>query len=804
MSASNPLSNIPPLGTPSGMMPPGGGGRFKQIDPLRVIRTHILLLIAALVLGAGVATAAWFVMDKYFSYYTSIATLNVSAGMTDPGSPGENGTTILNQLEPKINTEVNTIRSQQILNNLLKQPAVEETQWYAGFNDNFEAARTDLEEDILGTGHLRDTTLIRVSATTPNPEDAQTIVRELVTVYLRQVESRAENRYNKDRVAFQRNLEGVEAQIQTVEAQIRRHLIDHPRASTNERYDVTTQELLFLNSKRSEIAELLSGAQASHNQLLKRLEEGDFEPSDDEVAQINQSLPIQQLDSQIRQLRVSRQAQLDLGMGESHAIIVQIDSQIRNLELERQDEFDVQARTIFNARIEMGAQAVAIYQEQINSFGPRIDELQARLEDLQRAITDFDTMQRELERLEEQREQSRMVIQDLDVLIRRAGNITVELRSQATTSEKSFPPKWYVMIPGLTIVLFGLVAGLVFLRELLDQRVMAAADIKTLTDTALLGIIPNAAEDPSGNSPAERIVEMQPTGLLAESYRQVRSAVLSKMDRRGYKTLAVAAAKPRAGTSSVVQNLGASMAMAGRRVLIVDANFRRPNQCKIAQAPKGPGLVELLRGEFRGDASECVHVCGDLSLSVLPAGNSAGAAPELLDSPAFRDLLAQLESGYDIILIDTPPSLLTSEAQLMCKHVDAIMVVARARTDTRGMIQRLIGQLDGQRADILGVVLNGVQAAAGGYLRRNFQEFHGYNRGQGGQDGLKRAKSAKPAKPAPRPASNGAPAPQSNGATPHPSDETVIVDALQDHDPLEELDDLDGLDDLDPLDEKRD
>ena len=794
MSASNPLSNIPPLGTPSGMMPPGGPGKFKQIDPLRVIRTHILLLIAAAIVGAVLGGGAWYALDKYMARYTSMATLQVSGGMRDPESPTGETPAILRELEPKILTEVNTIRSQQILDNLLQQPAIESTQWYGQFNGNLTDARKDLDEEIIDSGHIRNTTLIRISATTANPQDAQTVVRELVTVYMREVESRAESRYNKDRVAFQRQLEAVEAQIQTVEAQIRRHLIEHPRASTNERYDVTTQELLFLNSKRSEIAELLTGAQASYNQLLQRLESGDFEPSDDEVAQINRSIPIQQLDSQIRQLRVQRQSQLDRGLGESHEILQQIDSQIRNLEKERQLEFDNQARTIFNARVEVGAQAVAIYQEQLNSFAPRMAELQAQLEDLQRAITDFDTMQREQERLERQREEARKVIQDLDVLIRRAGNITVERRSPATTSEKTFPPKWYVMIPGITLLIFGLVTGLVFLRELLDQRVMAAADIKSITDTALLGIIPDARQDPSGNAPAERIVQLQPSGLLAESYRQVRSAVLSKMDRRGYKTLAVAAAKPKAGTSSVVQNLGTSMALAGRRVLIIDTNFRRPSQAKIAGVAERPGLVELLRGDFHGAAAEGIHTQDQLTLSVLPAGDSSGAEPELLDGPAFRDLLARLESGYDIILIDTPPSLLTSEAQLMCKHVDAMMLVARARTDTRGMIQRLIGQLDGQRADILGVVLNGVQAAAGGYLRQNFQEFHGYSRDAAGKDKPARANRGKP-----KPTTNGAgPTAPDNGHD--PSDETVIVDALQDRNDADELDDLD---DLDAFDEER-
>lgn len=789
MSANNPLSNIPPLGTPSGMMQPAGASRFRQIDPLRVIRTYIVLLIAALVVGVVLGAGAWFVTDRMLSKHTSEAALSVSPSLQQVDAASSAAEAEIKDLEPTILTEVNVIRSQEILDDLLKQPAIRtQTEWFTQFDGDLEEAREALEEQTLRANHIRDTTLIRVSATTANPTDAQTIVSELIRVYLLEVESRAASRYNKDRVAFQRQLEAVIAQIDTVKAQMRRHLLDHPRASMDQRHDITTQELLFLNAKKSEIGELLAGAQANQQQLQERLERGDFAPSDDEVQIINAAFSIQQIDAQIRQLRVARQTRMDSGLGDSHALIQQIDSEIRHQEVSRDEEFDRQARILFNAKVEIASQTVGIFEDQLRTFEPRILELQAQLEDLQRALTDFQTMQRELEQLELQREDARQVLRDLDLLIRRAGSITVEMRSPASTAKKTFPPHPAVMVPGIAILFVGLVTGLVFLRELLDQRVKAAADIKSIGDTALLGIIPNAGEDPSGKVPAERVVEQQPIGLLAESYRQVRSAVLSKMDRRGYKTLAVAAAKPGAGTTCIVQNLGASMALSGRRVLIIDANFRRPSQAALCNVPDGPGLVDILRGEVAGDpVAGCVHTLDNLSLSVLPVGDSEQAAPELLESPAFRELLGQLEASFDIILIDAPPALLTSEAQLLCKHVDALILVSRARSDTRGMVQRMIGQLDGQRADILGVVLNDVLAAAGGYLRQNFQEFDRYRN----RDGKAHNRQRPTTRDAGRKAASANGSPPASERAIDTADETVIVDALQDRDELDDLDEFD-------------
>src|SRR5690606_15601158 len=114
----------------------------------------------------------------------------------------------------------------------------------------------------------------------------------------------------------------------------------------------------------------------------------------------------------------------------------------------------------------------------------------------------------------------------------------------------------------------------------------------------------------------------------------------------------------------------------------------------------------------------------DASLSLLPSGKAADAPPELLEGSAFRGLLGQLETQFDVIVIDAPPALLTSDSQLLSKHVDAIAVVVKAGTDKRGMLSRMLSQLDGQRADVLGIILSGVQSAAGGYFRKSYEEFY--------------------------------------------------------------------------------
>ena len=278
---------------------------------------------------------------------------------------------------------------------------------------------------------------------------------------------------------------------------------------------------------------------------------------------------------------------------------------------------------------------------------------------------------------------------------------------------------------------------------MLDQTVRSPQDLKLIPDAQLLGLVPHAKEDASSGGTAERAVERAPTGLLAESYRQIRTAVLSKMDRRGYKTLVCVAAQPDSGTSTVVQNLGMSLALNGRSVLIVDANFRRPGQHKLLGVDNDRGLVDVLKES--AELADVIVNHPDASLSVLPTGRSGDAPPELLEGAVFRGALGQLETQYDLILIDAPPALLTSDSQLLSKHVDAIAVVIKAGNDKRGMLNRVLGQLDGQRADILGIILSGVQASVGGYFRKSYEDFYRYRQ----DDKPRAAKSVR--KPTKRP-----------------------------------------------------
>ncbi|MCH8986280.1 MAG: polysaccharide biosynthesis tyrosine autokinase, partial [Acidobacteria bacterium] len=285
-------------------------------------------------------------------------------------------------------------------------------------------------------------------------------------------------------------------------------------------------------------------------------------------------------------------------------------------------------------------------------------------------------------------------------------------------------PKIYLVVPAISILCLGLVGGLVTLIEVMDQRVKGPSDLASLPHTRVLSTIPHAREDPSSPSVIETAFRDEPRGVLAESIRQTRSAIFERMKAGSYKTLLVASATPGAGATTIVSNLGVAAAHADRRVLVVDANFRRPSLHKVFGLEQGPGLSDVLAGTTSLESA--VQATDTAKLAILTCGSEENRLFEHLASDRMGEALKQAAAAYDLVLIDVSPSIVSGDALSLADQCDATMLVVRAFDAKRGLVARLRGELGEQHAEFLGVVINAVCSAAGGYFRRNIQQTHRY------------------------------------------------------------------------------
>ena len=728
---ANPLSTIPPIGPTSGMTAPPMAGKFKPVDPVKLLRQHLITLVVVGVIGVLAGCGIWYAWRTYAPTYGSRAQLLVTGTprqvvsvVTGVTSSGE-----LPEIENFIKNQLPILSSEDLMRDAVNSPVVQSTTWYRQFGGNVQQAAEALQSKHFSASADRGSSLINLQVNMPLPADAQEVLSGVIDAYLRKRDIDHLNSSAANTQAMTRNLRNVEDEIAQLELQYSNFIRDNDLASVQNQQSEVAQEFAALTQHQMQLSLELDAAEGSSQAMLEaNTHEPDRPMTETEEAQLRLYPSVSAREEQLRQLDEEIQVQINKGRGEQHLIVQnlhqRVDAVRRQLDATMQEEL-----------VKYRANQLAIANQAVEGLKATLAEIQGkttvareRMKDHNRKLQQVAEIEAALELARSNKAEAQNDLREARIYNSRA-DVTRVSRQTNPTKATLVSPKPLVVVPGVTMLLLGLTGGLLFAREMLDQRVKSPADLKLLPDVQLLGVLPDAAEDPSGERTVERAVELTPAGLMAESYRQVRTSVLGKMDRRGYKTLLVVGGQPESGASSVAQNLAASMALNGRRVLILDVNFRRPRQHELAGVANFHGLVNVLEEDAPWAAA--VHQVEELPLYVLPTGECAQAHPELLEGPAFRALLGEVETEYDLVVIDAPPALLTSDSQLLAKQVDAIAIVVRAGRDPRGMVERMLRRLDGQRADVLGVVLNGVRSAAGGYFRKSYKEFYDYRKQEG-------------------------------------------------------------------------
>lgn len=721
---ANPLSPIPPLGSTTGMVPPPGSGRFRPVDPLRLLRQNMWLLALLVVVGIVLGVGVYFVLARYSPKYTSQAQLRVSP--KNPNLWGGLGSEVsqihMDAIAAQIKNQIVRLKSEETLKTALAQPIVQNTTWYKSFKDDQAAAIRSLQQSALDASIVTGSTLMEVSATTGVAEDAPRILNAVIDTYLRKLQTESTAESIGYRKAYRDELDRAEQEINRLQDDIRQFLSEQDLGSLEARSSAANIDYQRLAQQRVDLALVLDSAIEAAEGLKRAQQTPDMPASADIRFQIETMPAIEGQNIKLRSLREERERLL-ARFGPSHFMITDLDRQIAAVEAEKEREVQRFLTERQAAQIDEANKTVEALKGQLASLEPKLRDASNRMNDFNERLNRYRQLEDMLESAQDDRDRAKTALANIRLETTLPDAVQVRLDVPPTTPRRT-SPKVLAVVPGTMVLVVGLGAGLLLLRELLDQGIKSPSDVKLLENAHLLGVVLDSQEDPSGAHDFEGVVRKDPTGLMAEAFRQVRTAILAKMDRRGYRTLVLGSSQAGCGVSTIVQNLASSLAFNGRKVLIIDANFRRPAQHRLHGIPNEQGLMEVLRGEATVD--DVIVPVEDADVAVLPAGHGGDQGPELLEASIFRAMLGKLETQYDMILIDAPPALLTSDTQLLAKHVDALVMVVHAGTDKRGMVNRMLRQLDGHRADVLGLILNGTRASAGGYFRKSYEEFYRY------------------------------------------------------------------------------
>jgi tyrosine-protein kinase Etk/Wzc len=290
-------------------------------------------------------------------------------------------------------------------------------------------------------------------------------------------------------------------------------------------------------------------------------------------------------------------------------------------------------------------------------------------------------------------------------------------------------------IPRSIEMAFGLLLGLTFggavavVAEVTNRSVRRPDELYGLLGATELGVIPRIAQlgtRPAGMRqlpPAGGVVHevvSGPPGTLsqeAEAFRMLRiSLAFSWGD--GPCALVVTSAAPQEGKTLIASNLAATFARGGAHVLLVDCDIHRPRLHRVFQVSRSPGLMDLLRMDGSGLHQEtarrastnqrvaAVRRTSIERLSLLPCGSDAQATPELLEPAALRGLLLQLKREYDVIVLDTPPVLVSADAATLAASADGVIMVVRAGQTERGAAELARQRVSSAGGRVLGAVLN--------------------------------------------------------------------------------------------------
>jgi polysaccharide biosynthesis transport protein len=260
--------------------------------------------------------------------------------------------------------------------------------------------------------------------------------------------------------------------------------------------------------------------------------------------------------------------------------------------------------------------------------------------------------------------------------------------------------------------------GVALLRHGLDTKVRSESDVRALTDKTVLGVVSYADELPK--HPV--ILRDEPSSASSEAVRRLRTNLQFIDVARRPRSIVVTSSIPGEGKSTIVLNLAVSLADTGARVLLVDADLRRPSIAEYAGLEGAVGLTTVLIG--RANVADVVQPWGDGPLDILPAGPIPPNPSELLGSPAMVALLEQLTTSYDMVLLDSPPILPVTDAAVLSNLAGGALVIVGTDRIHRAQLLDTLESLNTAGAHVFGVVINKVSRRdSGGY---GYDAAYGY------------------------------------------------------------------------------
>lgn len=721
-----------PAPTPAAARPAGSAAASSvpALDPVKVLKKYAWFLAGAFVFGGLLGVAAFFVLRQVHPVWQATAFFEGLAIQTDPGAveterPSED------ELERFVATQVLILQSDELLSSVVNDQRLmsEAPKWAQQYTNSSGAidSREALQDlkDVVRVRIETGTNVYQLSTRWQERADTLGLCTLIRDAYMRRVQENARARYAVNIDLLRRQINKNDAELADWSQRQERLIREANLDTLDSRSSAAALKLKEINSFLTETRSLIVSTQESLARMETMLNsETGITFTDTQRAEVELNPQVAALKAQIQELTTTLSTMKRTGIGVNHREYRQIVNRIEAAEAELAATRERELLSRFNAEVDSARLAIRQLQAQEADYQQQAEELGAELTDLTQKLAEYEETKNRIRQLQESREERSLALENLESLSNSPNARRVRIIQDARPGDAlAFPQLTTTTLAGI-VLLVGLVGGIAVAIELLDQRVKGPSDVAMIPRTRVLGIIPLATEDPTNPKNFETIFRDEPKGVLAESVRQIRTTVIKRMEKANHKTLLLVSGLPGSGTTAITTNLATAAASINKRVLLIDANYRRPGVHKNLGVPEQPGLADVLSGQAAFAAA--VQQSGVANLDVIAAGTKDKRVVEHLSTTPMSELLAAARAEYDLVLIDVAPAVVSGDAIALSNLCDASVLVVKAFAEKRGMVARLKSELSESKSEMLGVIVNGVRSAAGGYMRRNIRTSHQY------------------------------------------------------------------------------
>lgn len=559
-----------------------------------------------------------------------------------------------------------------------------------------EAAMVASFQSRLSVATVGRSRVLEIAFTSEDPRRALDVANAVASLYItQQLEAKFDARQRATQWLSER-LSRLRAEVETAEQAVERFRAENGM--------LEGRDARLVNEQITQLTTQVIGSRAEYSALRAQLEtlQGAVSSRGARAALEGVDNPVvTNLRSQEATLR-QREAELLNTLGPRHPQVVDIKAQIADI----QGQIAAEA----NSRVQSLSSQVAVAADRLRSLEAAMGRLQDEAARLNALEVDFRSLDREAAA-------NRTLFESFLARYKETQEVDLDQPNAWIVSNASLPlrpsfPNRTLMV-GLAFVLAcGIGLVLVFVAEQMETGIQTREDIERLLHARALGVLPLVRSGRLRRAPPQDYVVDRPASAFTQAIKGLFTSLVIANQRHGKgNVILITSAVPDEGKSSVASSLSRIIAVAGRKVLLIDCDLRRPQMHAALGLENRVGLAEFLNGS--AGLSQVVQRDPRSGADVILAGGAVDHPEEVIRHPLMDQLLFNVSAQYDLVVLDAPPVLPVSDTRILAEKASQTVVVVRWRRTGRRIVEMAMRQLDEAGANMAGVVLNQVDAAKG-------------------------------------------------------------------------------------------